>query len=117
MTGQLVWLITGASRGLGLALARRALLRGDLVVVTARNPSRFDEVLFSDPSIDRTHVHVLTLDISSPFDLLVKTMNDAVSHWGRVDVLVNNGGSYVGIGPSEELGYAVVYLNLIQVRI
>jgi NAD(P)-dependent dehydrogenase (short-subunit alcohol dehydrogenase family) len=114
-----VWLITGASRGLGLGLAltRRALLRGDLVITTTRNPSRFDEVLFSDPFIDRTHVHVLTLDISSPFDSLVKTMNDAVSHWGRVDVLVSNDGSYVGMGPSEELGYVGSVLYSGEVRV
>ncbi|KAI0755625.1 hypothetical protein C8Q74DRAFT_1373402 [Fomes fomentarius] len=33
-----VWLITGASSGLGLAIARVALERGDIVVATLRKP-------------------------------------------------------------------------------
>lgn len=90
MTGQLVWLITGASKGLGLALARRALLRGDLVVATARDISRFNETLLSDPEIERSHVYTMALDISWSFDELAKIATDAVKHWGRVDVLVSS---------------------------
>ncbi|WP_131739160.1 SDR family NAD(P)-dependent oxidoreductase, partial [Actinomadura roseirufa] len=33
-----VWFITGASRGLGLEIARAALRRGDRVAAAARNP-------------------------------------------------------------------------------
>ncbi len=33
-----VWFITGASRGLGAAIAEQALLRGDRVVAAARRP-------------------------------------------------------------------------------
>jgi len=104
MTGQLVWLITGAAKGLGLALARRALLRGDLVVATARNITRFETALFSDPAIDRGCVHVLALDIFWPIDDLKRTMAEAAAHWGRVDVLVNNAGAFLGLGLSEEVG-------------
>jgi NAD(P)-dependent dehydrogenase (short-subunit alcohol dehydrogenase family) len=39
-----VWLITGASSGLGRALAEAALGRGDRVVATARDPRRLDEL-------------------------------------------------------------------------
>src|SRR6266536_4571521 len=39
-----VWLITGASSGLGLALAEAALGRGDRVIATARDPQRLDEL-------------------------------------------------------------------------
>lgn len=34
------WLITGASRGLGLVIARAALENGDNVIATARRPEK-----------------------------------------------------------------------------
>ena len=40
-----VWLITGASRGLGREIAQQALDRGDSVVATARQPERVTEAL------------------------------------------------------------------------
>jgi NAD(P)-dependent dehydrogenase (short-subunit alcohol dehydrogenase family) len=40
-----VWFITGASRGLGLAIARAVLEKGVAVVAAARNPNRAEEVL------------------------------------------------------------------------
>ena len=82
---------------MGLALARRALLRGDLVIVTARDVSRFDQALFSDPSIDRANTYVQSLDISWPIEKLLEIAADAVQHWGRVDVLVG------GHDPDTEL--------------
>ncbi|VDB82732.1 unnamed protein product [Peniophora sp. CBMAI 1063] len=104
MVGQLVWFITGASKGLGLALARQALLRGDLVVATARDTSRIETELFSDTRIERSHAFTLNLDISWPFHRLAQITADAVQHWGRIDVLVNNASLWVGAGASEEVG-------------
>jgi NADP-dependent 3-hydroxy acid dehydrogenase YdfG len=39
-----VWMITGASSGLGRALAEAALGHGDKVIATARDPQRLDEL-------------------------------------------------------------------------
>src|SRR5262249_55065629 len=39
------WLITGASRGFGLEIARQALGRGDAVVATARDPRSIPDAL------------------------------------------------------------------------
>ncbi|KZV64341.1 NAD-P-binding protein [Peniophora sp. CONT] len=103
MTGQLVWFITGASKGLGLALARRALLRGDLVVATARDTSKFEDALFSNPEIERAHAFILSLDISWPSEKIAQVASVAAAHWGRIDVLVNNASSWVGTGASEEI--------------
>ncbi|KZV64342.1 NAD-P-binding protein [Peniophora sp. CONT] len=104
MVGQLVWLVTGASKGLGLALARRALLRGDLVVATARDPLKFEDALFSDPNIERAHAFILALDISWSVEKLTTVAAEAAAHWGRIDILVNNASSWVGTGASEEIG-------------
>ena len=35
-----IWFITGASRGLGLAIAKAALEAGNIVVATARNKQK-----------------------------------------------------------------------------
>jgi NAD(P)-dependent dehydrogenase (short-subunit alcohol dehydrogenase family) len=44
MRNQVVWFITGASRGFGLEIARQALERGDAVVATARERARWRRV-------------------------------------------------------------------------
>ena len=44
-----VWLITGASSGLGRALADAALERGERVVATARDPERVADLAQSHP--------------------------------------------------------------------
>jgi len=97
-----VWFITGASTGLGSALTRSALARGDYVVATARSLKSFDE-LRQDPKIDGERLRFLTLDVTWPKPEIQKTIDLALRIWGRVDVLVNNAGM-VTYGASEELG-------------
>ncbi|KAH8997873.1 NAD-P-binding protein [Lactarius hatsudake] len=90
-----VWFITGASTGLGLALTRSVLARGDHAIATARSLKSFDE-LRQDPKFDGTRLRFLTLDIKQRVD-------EALAIWGRIDVLVNNAGR-ITYGLSEELG-------------
>ncbi|KAI0260727.1 NAD-P-binding protein [Gloeopeniophorella convolvens] len=97
-----VWLVTGASTGLGLALARSILARGDNVVATGRAVSQFEDLL-SDPSIDQSRLRVLALDVTAPFAEIKQQVDAAVSAWGRVDILVNNAG-ICKFGTTEELG-------------
>ncbi|KZV71058.1 NAD(P)-binding protein [Peniophora sp. CONT] len=98
---QLVWLATGASTGLGLALVKRILARGDCVIATARTPSKFDGLLQGAPT-DR--IHTMALDVTAPFETIQQSMEAAVKRFGRVDVLVNNAGTSDEIGPGEEIG-------------
>ena len=84
-------------------MARNALGNGDRVVATARNVNRFDELL-ADAETDRARIHVLALDVTWSFAALQEVMKDAVGHWGRIDVLVNNAAIGGEVGPSEELG-------------
>ncbi|KAH9050252.1 NAD-P-binding protein [Lactarius hengduanensis] len=97
-----VWLVTGASAGLGLELTRGVLARGDKVIATGRSDSQFDELL-SDASIDQTRLRTSTLDVTSPFDDIKRQVDTAIDAWGRIDVLVNNAGICY-LGATEEIG-------------
>ena len=94
--------ITGAASGLGLALTRSVLARGDKVIATGRTDSQFDALL-SDSSIDQTRLRTLTLDVTAPFDDIKRQVDIATNAWGRVDVLVNNAGICY-LGATEEIG-------------
>ena len=87
-----VALITGASRGLGLEIAREYAASGAKLVIAARG----EEALESAATILResTEVEALALDVSQDAERLVDA---AVSRFGRVDVLVNNASE---LGPS-----------------
>ena len=93
---------SGASAGLGMALTRSVLARGDYVIATARSLKSFDE-LRQDPKVDGTRLRCLTLDVTSPMGAIKQRIDEALTIWGRIDVLVNNAGR-VTYGASEELG-------------
>ncbi|KAH9173979.1 NAD-P-binding protein [Lactarius sanguifluus] len=97
-----VWFITGASTGLGLALTRSVLARGDHVIATARSLKSFDE-LRQDPKFDGTRLRFLTLEVTSPMVEIKQRVDEALAIWGRIDVVVNNAGR-ITYGLSEELG-------------
>jgi NAD(P)-dependent dehydrogenase (short-subunit alcohol dehydrogenase family) len=84
-------LVTGASTGLGLALARRLLAAGgdDVLVLTAREASlaRFARAGI-EPS-DRVALLPLDVTLASQRRAVVAEVE---ARWGGVDVLVNNAG-------------------------
>ncbi|MFJ9534923.1 oxidoreductase [Herbaspirillum sp. NPDC101396] len=90
-----VWFITGASRGFGALIARDALLRGDRVIATARNPQTVIDALG-----EQANLLALKLDVTSETDAQAAA-KQAVARFGRIDVLVNNAG-YGLLGGVEE---------------
>lgn len=92
-----VWLVTGASRGLGRAFAQAALEAGDRVAATARRPEDLKPLL--DEHGDR--VQPLTLDVTDRAAVFA-AVADTVRAQGRLDVLVNNAG-YGLSGAVEEV--------------
>ena len=86
-------LITGTSSGLGLSMVRHFAERGWNVAATMRRRDRMS--LFADfPS-----VYVIPLELTDP-DSAVEAFANALRHFGRIDVLVNNAG-YCLLGPLE----------------
>ncbi len=95
-----VWVITGASRGLGREIARQALSRGDAVVATARRPERVAEALpgYGDRLL------AAPLDLTDPAQPAALAQV-AADRLGRLDILVNNAG-YGLLGAVEEVSAA-----------
>ncbi|WP_067824578.1 SDR family NAD(P)-dependent oxidoreductase [Nocardia inohanensis] len=91
------WLITGASSGLGRALAEAALAAGEQVVGTARQLDRFDGLTarYEDRFLAVEH------DVRDTAGAAA-VVQRAVEVFGRVDVLVNNAGAGQ-VGAAEEI--------------
>ena len=91
-------LITGASRGLGLAVARGLAARGWNLIITARDADRLRSV--RDELATRTHVAAIAGDVADPAhrrELAVL----ARGHSG-LDAVINNA-STLGVSPLPEL--------------
>lgn len=90
------WFITGASRGFGRIWAEAALMRGDQVTATARNLADVADLTarFGDAVLP------LALDVTSS-QQVKQVVNQAYTHFGRLDVLVNNAGASL-IAATEE---------------
>lgn len=83
-----VVVITGASSGIGKALAFEALKRGGKVAVCARSMDKLQS-LFAD--VDPSLVLMAKVDVSKEDEC--RFFIDAVKDkWGKIDVLVNNAG-------------------------
>lgn len=93
---QKVWFITGASRGIGFHIARAALQAGHQVVATGRDAQKIGQALG-----EHQNLLAVTLDVTQPGQVQA-TVQQAVKHFGRIDVLVNNAG-YGLLGAFEEI--------------
>lgn len=91
-----VWLITGASRGLGRAFTEAILEAGDRVVATARNPERLVELEGRYSGKIRT----VALDVTNEAQAKA-AFEAAIAAFGALDVLVNNAG-YGYVRPVED---------------
>ena len=87
-TGQKVWFITGAGRGLGIDIAKAALAAGHAVVATGRNPGKVARAVGENDNL-----LAVKLDVTNPADATA-AIAAAVDRFGRIDVLVNNAGNF-----------------------
>jgi NAD(P)-dependent dehydrogenase (short-subunit alcohol dehydrogenase family) len=79
-----VWFITGASDGIGRALAEAVLARGERAVVTARKPERVRDLIERYPA----QALVVELDVTR-HEQVPRSVTEASDRFGRIDVLVN----------------------------
>lgn len=81
--------ITGASSGIGKALAEVFLNSGAKVAVCARDLTKLDEAF---RGVDRSNLATFKADVSKEEDCKA-FIDGIIAKWGRVDVLINNAGT------------------------
>ncbi len=105
-------LITGASSGMGLDIARGFLERGSNVVMNARNSEKLATA--ARALGDESRIAIVPGDIGN-IETGVKMVNSAVERFGSADVLVNNAGIF-GMKPflesTEEDLDKYIHINL-----
>jgi 3-oxoacyl-[acyl-carrier protein] reductase len=84
------WIVTGGSRGVGLATARMAAAAGDRVAVIARSVDRDTLATTLGPAS-----LAIAADVSDP-ESVTAAVRQVADAWGGVDVLVNNAGLHRG---------------------
>ncbi|RSM10816.1 hypothetical protein CEP52_003381 [Fusarium oligoseptatum] len=82
----LIWLITGATSGIGASLIEQVVARGDKVIASGRNVEKRLGHLKSD------NIALLELDITATLVELRKKIETAWKIFGKIDVLMNNAG-------------------------
>lgn len=93
-------IVTGGSRGIGLAIAQRLVQQGARVVITARKQEALDE------AVDRLGGPQAALAVAGKADDVdhqAETVRLTIERFGSVDLLVNNTGINPWFGPMVEL--------------
>lgn len=91
-----VWLVTGASKGLGLSLVKRLLTEGYKVAATSRTVQSLEKEVGTSANFLPLEVNIT--DEKSVSNAITKTLET----FGTIDVVVNNAG-YGQLGTLEEL--------------
>ncbi len=92
-------LITGANRGIGLAMARQAAERGDRVLAGARRPGEAEAL--QDLARRHANLGVLNIDVTDPEEMAAAAaLEDA-----PVDLLICNAGQYIARGGIDDPEY------------
>jgi NAD(P)-dependent dehydrogenase (short-subunit alcohol dehydrogenase family) len=95
-----VAIVTGASKGIGKAIAQAFAAEGARVVIAARNRADLDGVA-SEIAGNGGAVLAVATDITVEADI-VGLFKAAVERFGRLDILVNNAGISLGM-PTDEI--------------
>jgi 3-oxoacyl-[acyl-carrier protein] reductase len=94
-----VAIVTGASRGIGLAIAQALVARGDRVTITGRNPEPLAQAAAGLGGERALAVAGKAHDA----DHVAETIEATMRRYGRIDYLVNNVGTNPVFGPVIDL--------------
>lgn len=90
LTGKIA-LITGASSGIGRAMAHTLAAEGVKLVLVGRSAERLQAVAKKLSAVERL---VLPADLTKPADV-ERVASDALARFGRIDILLANAGLYI----------------------
>ena len=100
-----VAVVTGASRGIGLAIAHRLVDSGARVVISSRKRENLDRAMGTFSTSARDKVLAVEAHVGSRDDAS-RLMASAVEHFGALDILVNNAGTNPYYGPLVDIDEA-----------
>ena len=94
--------ITGATSGIGEAIARAYLEQGENVVLTGRRTDRLETLKSEfEETFPNQVVWTFPLDVTDM--AMVKTVcSDILERVGQIDILVNNAGLALGLAPYQD---------------
>lgn len=95
-----VVLVTGGSRGFGLAIAEEFAREGAKLVICSREADELERAQ-SKLRESGTDVLTVTCDVTKPEEVQ-QLITQATAHFGRIDILVNNAG-IISAGPWHTL--------------
>lgn len=91
LDGQIA-VVTGGSKGIGLAIATRMAASGAEVAIPARRHDVLEEARRAVVVSANGRVHAVVCDVSNAAEL-TRAYDEAIRVFGRVDILVNNAGT------------------------
>ena len=90
VNGKVIW-ITGASSGIGEALAYQLAKKGAKLILSARRKEELERVKGNCSGSIQPNIRVLPIDLAQSSTLGLST-EAAVQLFGHIDILINNGG-------------------------
>lgn len=93
--------VTGATAGIGEAVAERLAKEGYDLIITGRREVRLQELAKSLTSNNNIKVLALNFDVRS-LASVEKYLGNLPAEWRNIDLLVNNAGLAVGLNPINE---------------
>jgi len=105
-------IVTGGSKGIGLAVAAEFAASGADVAIVARGREALDEAATTIRSRAQSHVVAIPGDVSAAADVK-RVYDEAMAAFGKIDIVVNNAGTSRN-GPFEELTDEIMQLDLDQ---
>jgi 3-oxoacyl-[acyl-carrier protein] reductase len=98
-------IVTGASVGLGAAIADRFAAEGSSLMICARNGAELEK---QRGQLSKTHpnvaIHAMVADVARESDV-DRLFAAAVKAFGKVDILVNNAGIYGPMGSIDQIDW------------
>ncbi len=102
-----VALITGANKGIGLEIARQLGRQGITVLLGARDEGRGEEAS-EKLRIDGVDARSVPLDVTRP-ETIDRAARRIEKEFGRLDIIVNNAGIFLGEASPSELDVQVLH--------
>lgn len=89
------------------------LARGDRVIATARSLEKLESIVSELDAQHADRVRTLQLDVTDGEEKIKTKIDQAITFWKRIDVLVNNAGTYIYLISSSFLYIASLLLSLL----